>query len=358
MNIIVGVAAAAVSRQSCIELAGMACPAFQVIVTGRQRSACSLFVVEAHRVPVENAVATAAVRAETALMHIVAKMTGAAAAVTRITKIRISVTSLAVHIFVTADQTESGHHKMIKSRLTPGRCTVTIGTLVAVSPFVNIVAFVTSDAGAPYLREVVLYMAGITGNAHVSLAQREPGLVVIKLRVRPSTVVMAGRTVVTQLSLVDIVRSMTVDTCRRRVSMCGARRMASTARNGRVRAMQCEVGEPVVETVLIKVNNVHLATFMIGMAACAVDLLRFREAAVKAQLLCDVIADFRMAIDTQLTLKLIREWRMTGIAIRLDVRMTVDDRPWHDQPLLDLRSFCRSLLKKKGQREQSANGKT
>lgn len=122
--------------------------------------------------------------------------------------------------------------------------------------------------------------------------------------------------------------------------------MASTTSNGRMRAMQCEVRKSVVEIVLVKIDDVHLATFMIGMTARAVELLRFWKPAVKARLVHDVVADFRMAINAQLALMLTRQRCMTGSTICLDVRMTDDDRSWHDQPLLDLRRLCRSLFKK------------
>jgi len=103
-----------------------------------------------------------------------------------------------------------------------------------------------------------------------------------------------------------------------------------------MRSVQREVRKPVVEALLVDVDDVHVATFMIGMAACAVESLRFGKPAVQAGLLRKVAANFGMANDAQFALWLIGQRCMAGTAFRLDVCMTGDDRSGHDQPFFDL----------------------
>lgn len=64
-----------------------------------------------------------------------------------------------------------------------------------------------------------------------------------------------------------------------------------------MRPVQREFRQPVVERFFIKSDNDHVTTFMIGMAICAVELLRFGKPSVHTGSLRKVVADVDMAND-------------------------------------------------------------
>ena len=181
-----------------------------------------------------------------------------------------------------------------------------VGTLATVSAFVNVIELMAAYAGMSSVCKVIRLMACIAGHAHVRTAKRKVSALVIKFRVTPAAIVMARRAVVAQFSFVHIVRPMAVCTSRRRVSTRHASSVTVAACNKRMRSVQCEVRKPVIETFLVKVNNVLVTTLMIAMTACAIELLRLREPAVEAGLLRDIATNLRVANDTQFTLRLVR----------------------------------------------------
>lgn len=203
----------------------------EAVVTGRQHEGRFTFMVEAHGAPSENAMATSTVGAEAALVNVVPTMAGLTVAVARIAEIGVAVTGFARHAFVTADQCKTGHRKVIEGRVLPGRYAVTIRTLGAVFPFVNVIRLMAGNAGTSNLRKVILNMAGVAANAHVPVVKRKASAVVIKFRVTPVAIAMARRAVVPQLSFVHIVRSMAVNTAGWRVTMCGTCGVTVAARD-------------------------------------------------------------------------------------------------------------------------------
>ncbi len=106
--------------------------------------------------------------------------------------------------------------------------------------------------------------------------------------------------------------------------------MAVTAWNDRVRSVQCEIRQHVVEVLLVKVNNFHVATFMIGMATFAVESLRFRKPAVESGFLRDVVANFCMTNDAKFALRLVRQRCVAGTAFGFDICVAGDDGARHD----------------------------
>lgn len=313
----------------------MACGARESVVTGRQQEVRVTFVVVADGTPLENAMATATFRTKAALVNVVLGVAGRAVAVAGIAEIRVAVTRFAGNAFVTADQSKPGHRKVIESSFHPVCRAVTIRTLATVSSFVNVIGLMAGNAGTCNVCEVILFMAGIAGHAHVPTAKRKASALVIEFRVTPAAIVMARRAVVAQLSYVHIVRPMAVDTSRRRVSMRHASSVTVAACNKQMCSVQREIRKPVIETFLVKVNNVLVTTLMIAVTACAIELLRLRKPAVEAGLLRDVATNFRVANDTQFTLRLVRQWCVAGPAFCLDFLMTGDDWSGHDQPLFD-----------------------
>lgn len=127
------------------------------------------------------------------------------------------------------------------------------------------------------------------------------------------------------------------------------------ARKAHVRSVQREVRKFVIKTLFVKVDNVFVTALVITMTTRAVELLRLRKLAVEARLLCYVGTHLRVADHTQFALWLVRQRRMAGPAICLNVRVTGDDGSGHDQPLLDIRGMGRLLLRHDRQHKQCAN---
>lgn len=212
VHIIVGVAAATGGRQSHIEIARMARGAREAVVTCWQHEARLSFVIEAYGIPFENAVAAATVVAETAFVNVVPTMAGITITIAAVAEICCAVTGVAGNAFMTTDQSKPGDHKVIESRIRPGCSTVTIRTLGTVSPFMNVIGLMAGNAGTTNLGKVVLHMAGIAGNAHVSADKRKARAIVIECRVTPVGIAVACRAVVPQLSLMYIVQPMAFNT--------------------------------------------------------------------------------------------------------------------------------------------------
>jgi hypothetical protein len=92
---------------------------------------------------------------------------------------------------------------------------------------------------------------------------------------------VTGIAAVAKLALVWIVFLMAVETNRSGVAVCLVRAMAIAAGNGRVRAMQGEVGEHVIKRRLIKFDDVQVAAFMFGVTRRTFGAPGFGEPAVE-----------------------------------------------------------------------------
>jgi hypothetical protein len=230
-------------------------------------------MIESNRAPSENAVATSTIGAKSALVNVVLTMAGFTVAVARIAEIQVAVTGFAGQAFVAAEQPKSSYHEVIERRILPGRYAVTIRTLGTVSSFVNVIRLMAGDAGTPDLCEVVLHMAGAAANAHVPTAKGKTCAIVIEFRVNPVAIAVARGAVIPQLPFVHIVRPMAVNTAGRCVPMHGIRGVTVAARDVQMCSVQWEVGNPVIEAFLVKVDNVHIPTLVIGMTTRTVELL-------------------------------------------------------------------------------------
>ena len=113
--------------------------------------------------------------------------------------------------------------------------------------------------------------------------------------------------------------------------------MAIAASDSLVAALQQKIGECVIERGFVQLDNDHIPAFVLGVTAGTVITLRHRKAAVKADLLVNIVADVFMTYNTQVGLWLIRDRIVATAAVLFDFGMPGDHRSRHDQPLLQCR---------------------
>ena len=129
---------------------------------------------------------------------------------------------------------------------------------------------------------------------------------------------------------------MTADAFRCCVATRLAAGMALAAEHTRMGIQQNEVRQRVIESRFVESNDVDITAFMFRMAAGAVFSLRFRQPAVKTGPGYQIGADCLVTRNAKLELRLFGQRRVTGSAFCFDLRMALNNRAGHDQPLLDL----------------------
>lgn len=205
MYIIIHVAAATLSGNRLFEVAGMARVARETIMLGRKLETRFKFVIEADGAPFEIAMATATVCTETTLVNVVPTMAGVAVAIATIVKIRTAVTGIAGKVFVTADQSEAGHCKVVEGGVFPVCRAVAVATLVTVASIVDVVRLMAGDTSTPNVGEVVFLVAGVAGYAYMATGKRKRSECVIEFCIAPAAIGVACAAVVTQLPVVHII---------------------------------------------------------------------------------------------------------------------------------------------------------
>lgn len=128
-----------------------------------------------------------------------------------------------------------------------------------------------------------------------------------------------------------IVLFVACDTTPRCRTMGRRRIVAAFARDCRVGAVELEVRHRVIEKIHVQSDDVGVAAQMLRMAALACHPCR--GAPVIAGVLCQIIRHVFVTGETEGVLLLRVEACMAAIAVVLDVRVRLDDRAGHHQPL-------------------------
>ena len=341
VHVVRGMARAAISGQRLGEIASVARVAGKLPMAGRQREAGLGLVIEQHGIPVEVVVATTAIGAEAAFVRVVFAVAGIAVAATEIFEVGGAMTVPAVQTFMAADEGEARDGHVVEADLGPVCRAVTVCALGAVTAFVYIVVTVTARAGPADLGEIAVLMAGVTFDRDVPTREPEAGRAVVEQRVTPVVRLVAGAAVVAEMARVYVVLSMAADTPHRRFAMCNAAGMTLTAGHRRVGAEEGEVRQGMVERRLVEIDDIRVASFMLGMAARALEFFIGRQTTMKPRVVRNVFLDLGMTAVAELSLELIGQRRMTSRAVGFDIGVAFDDGSGHDQPLLDLGRGCR-----------------
>lgn len=96
-------------------------------------------------------------------------------------------------------------------------------------------------------------------------------------------------------------------------------------------ALQCEVGEVMIKSLLIEIHDVRSAAIVIRMTARAGALLRIRKQAVIAEPRADVIGNLFVTVKTKRALLVTFECFVAVAALRLDVGVALHQFAGHDQ---------------------------
>ena len=124
-----------------------------------------------------------------------------------------------------------------------------------------------------------------------------------------------------------------------RFAMRRAAFMTVVARDVDVAATQWKVGQIMVERRRIEEYDIGVTAFVFGMTSRALQAFFRRQLAMKSAAIRDVIAHFRVAGVAKFVLWLFRQRCMASLTFGLDISVAFDDRPRHDQPLLEVRGM-------------------
>lgn len=194
-----------------------------------------------------------------------------------------------------------------------------VGALVALPVIDAFVAGITISGG--FLVIVVLVAINTLHIGMFSL-QREFGGVVVKTGLFPVVLGVTVTALGAKAGLVHIVFLVAGITIQGRFAVTFAAHMAFLAIGRAVFAFEHEVGLVVVKLLLVKVRNLRIAAFVVGVAGAA---HRFGQAPVVTRLVAHVGPHILVAGHAQTILRLAVQFDVALFAVFLDLGMALDD---------------------------------
>lgn len=156
---------------------------------------------------------------------------------------------------------------------------------------------------------------------------------VVEPGIQPLGRLVTGRAFETHCVLVRLVFPMTVDTFGRRFSMPQFRLVTVQALGLSMRTSQFEVGEAMIEGLLVQHNDDRISPFVVSMAAGALVGLHFRSSAMKPLFIIHVIRDVLVTAQTKIPLSLLIEQFVTAGTLAFDVGMPLNNVSGHHKRL-------------------------
>src|SRR3984893_11905075 len=160
----------------------------------------------------------------------------------------------------------------------------------------------TTDAGFGRLLISAADVAAIARQGHVSSRQLEVRLVMIELAAGPTAGAVALAARLRELAAVRVIRLMAADAVRRSLAPRFAFLVATLAVEGSVRALECEVGELMIELRAAELDDVGLAALVFRVASTALADAGVGHAAVVALMLLHVGGDILVTVQAQRSL--------------------------------------------------------
>lgn len=302
-------------------------------VQAAQRVIGVAVVIEGGLRPFAAAVATFAVRAVAALMHVVARMTVIAGRRQFFCLWIALVAGRTSGSFVRADQAEMRIAVVIEPGLLPFLRAVATRALGAELAVVHVIAGMTRDTIGGGGLVTLIWMTAVAGHVAVLAAQRITGLAMVEARLAPADFAVAVGADLAELALVRVIFLMTVPTLLRRLAKRHARLVAGVAFHLQVRAVQRVVGLVVSEGFPVKFHDIHATPFMIGVAGLAFAPVDTRRASVVASLGAQIRRHILVTGKALLVLTGATEQLMTSLALCFEFCMRRSDRPGHHQRL-------------------------
>lgn len=222
-------------------------------------------MIETRHRPIRYCVTACAVRAETAAVNVIAGMAGVTGCVALRGEICSSVAGIAGQTVVAAAETETREPKMIESERRPVTGSVAVPAVLTVAALVNVLVSMTVNTPRGGVRKYRAAVATFTGCFGVRTGQQKTRQVMLKCRSCPLAfgVTITARS--PQLLAVRILLAMTGYTLR-----CGCRihrtgSMTGLAFGNGMSPGERKISECMIENVGVKIDDIRIAAFMIGM---------------------------------------------------------------------------------------------
>src|ERR1019366_10816310 len=142
-------------------------------------------------------------------------------------------------------------------------------------------------------------VTGITSHRHVGSRQFEVRLIVIESPAGPTHGAVALAALFSELSAVHIIGFVAADAGRRSLGPRNARLVATVARQRRMCALECEVGQVMSELLAAELHDVGRAALVFRMASAAFTDTGVGHAAVEPNSFPHIGRDFLVTVQTQ-----------------------------------------------------------
>lgn len=173
-----------------------------------QREARLPRVVECCAVPPRDVVAAVALRTESPLVDIVARVARIAGTAFKTCVVRLLMTVGAGEPAVSVRQRKARHGKVVEIDRYPGRVAMTFAALRAVPSFVNVIGEMTVDTLVTRAREVFRRMTAVAAGCQVSANQVKCSNRVVEVGILPTACYVAGPAFDVQGRPVHIIRAV------------------------------------------------------------------------------------------------------------------------------------------------------
>lgn len=203
--------------------------------------------------------------------------------------------------------------------------------LVTVASRVNIIDAVTGDA---FPCDILIALVGVATVARgflVFAAQREFGLAMVKATGFPCLDAVALVALLAQATLMGVVLVVAVVTCRRRITVLFPFFMAAGARESQVCAFQWKIGLMMIEGVRVEVDNISIASNMLGVAGFTGPFFDIFYAPVESSLFLDIRRDLLVAFETPFFLRVLAERLVAFFTLGFIFGMVAYHLARHDQ---------------------------
>lgn len=253
-------------------------------------------MIVTRHLPAIAAMAVGAIRAETAGVRVISLVTTAAVLWNLVPVVAAAMARDAIDLVVNPLEREPRLLEMVELRRLPFLGRMALAALLAARSTVFIVGGMTSGTGLGSLRVAAADVTGIACHRVVRARQLEIRLVVIELAAAPAGGAVALAAGLGELAAVHVIRLVTAYAGRGRLAPCLRLLVAALAVQPKVRAIEHEVGETVIELRAAELHDVRLATFVFGMTGAALADAGVRHAAVIALMPLHVGRDVLVAI--------------------------------------------------------------
>ena len=158
---------------------------------------------------------------------------------------------------------------MIENKPFPFLLVMALLALLAVAAGMHVIYAMAGHAFRGQIFIAFIGMAAVAGSFLVLAVQRKFGFVMIEATGLPSLDAMTLFAGLAEASLVRVILVMTVIACRRCITMFGILLMATGTGQSQMCAFQREIGLMMIKGIRIKMHDVGIASYMLGMAGLA-----------------------------------------------------------------------------------------